>query len=219
MGWGRKNTWWMQNNWKELTTPGPRKGSRRQNITSLHWQTMWQSATIPLIGKWSYQPRTRIGQKEVSERLSASGRQDLTSSIAQRGATISQMCIPNCYSLPPHLVVAARSTEDDVWLDIEINLLVIISVLVLIQKETCTIFILGGYFCSHLEFCHNATSKSTKHHHNWIPWSPKPTLRHEDHGSSCSRIRPISVSIICLPSWQSFWQPSWMLAWSYLLIN
>ena len=33
----------------------------------------------------------------------------------------SQMCIPSCYSLPPHLVVAVRSTEDDVWLDIEVK--------------------------------------------------------------------------------------------------
>ena len=126
----------MQNNWKGLITTEPGKGSLRQYITSLHWQTMWQSATILLIGKESMcQPRTRIGQKEGSERPSASGRHGLTPSIAMRGATISWICTPSCYSLLPHLVVAVRSTEDDVWWDIEINLLVIISVLALIQNE------------------------------------------------------------------------------------
>ena len=45
-----------------------------------------------------------------------------------------RMCIPSCYSLPPYLVVTVRSTKDDVRLDIEINLLVIISVLVFIQN-------------------------------------------------------------------------------------
>ena len=36
-------------------------------------------------------------------------------SIVMSGTTISQMCIPSCCRLPlPHLVVAVRSTEDDV---------------------------------------------------------------------------------------------------------
>ena len=56
-------------------------------------------------------------------------------STTLRGATISQMSIPSCCSLPPHLVVAVRSTEDDVRLHIEINLLVMISVLVLIHND------------------------------------------------------------------------------------
>ena len=37
-----------------------------------------------------------------------------TPCLLKEGTTISRMCIPSCYSLQPHLVVAVRNTEDDV---------------------------------------------------------------------------------------------------------
>ena len=68
----------------------------------------WEKVKLPAKGlDWT--------KREVSERLSASVRQGLTPSIAMRGTTISRMCIPSSYILPPlHLVVAVRSTEVNV---------------------------------------------------------------------------------------------------------
>ena len=136
-----------------LTTPGPRKGSHRQSITSLPWQTMLKSVTTRLIGKESrYQPKIDWIKRGIREAIC----------IRKAGShTISHdeghPHLPNVYSkfcsLPPHLVVALRST--DMWSDIDINLLVHISFQSLSRMNFCNLYI------------HNWTNKPIQEDLEW----------------------------------------------------